>query len=225
MSKIICFIIVTLIIITIAQNKLVIGLTENCLNIDCLTSLTQSDCENGVLIEKHFLGCCPGCDTSGVKCGKTCDISNPSCAAGLQCDEKQKKCVRNKDSCHHLAHIDIDTWKPECYPSGKYKEKQCRGDKVSGRCFCFSETGQKIFGWDWRYNEQEMTCSCSRHRSTLEAKGRISTLHCQQNGNYEELQCDAGVCFCVDTKNGQLQAGTKILPDTLWTKLPCCKYL
>uniref|UniRef100_A0A182SEZ4 Uncharacterized protein n=1 Tax=Anopheles maculatus TaxID=74869 RepID=A0A182SEZ4_9DIPT len=36
-----------------------------------------------------------------------------------------------------------------------------------------------------------MTCACSRRRAELEAEGRFDvTLHCTQNGNFEELQCD-----------------------------------
>uniref|UniRef100_A0A336MII2 CSON000315 protein n=1 Tax=Culicoides sonorensis TaxID=179676 RepID=A0A336MII2_CULSO len=209
--------------------KLTTGLEKNCdnTNIECLSSLTQSDCdENEVLVDQiDENGCvtCPYCDNSGLEICMKCN-SDSECAHGLICDEKRKFCAFNASSCHHLAHMKKDPqlkWKPKCYANGMYKEKQCRGDKVSGRCFCFNEVGQKIFGWDWRYNEAEMTCACSRHRSKLEANNHLSTLHCQQNGNYEELQCDSGVCFCVEPKTGQLQLGTKVLPDNLWTKLPC----
>ncbi|XP_063702893.1 uncharacterized protein LOC134832705 [Culicoides brevitarsis] len=188
---------------------------------ECLSSIKQSDCGIGeVLVTKN---CCPVCDGTGNKVCSKCS-KNKDCAKGLYCDEKSKICSFDKNSCYYLAHINPDVplqWKPDCAPNGDFAAKQCRGDKVSGRCFCFSEKGERIFGWDWRFNEDEMTCACSRHRSKLEASGRISTLHCQQNGNYEELQCDGGACFCVDTKTGQLLAGTKVLPDNLWTKLPC----
>lgn len=227
MAQLIFLVISSLIIIilTIATSKLTTGF--DCDKIDCTSSLTQSDCAKGeVLVANSVLDCCPGCDGDGIKICDECK-TDEDCAVGLYC-ESATRCAFDKKSCYHLAHMNPKTellWKPECYPTGAYKEKQCRGDKTFGRCFCFSETGKKVFGWDWRYNEEEMTCACSRHRSKLEASGRISTLHCQQNGNYEALQCDSGVCFCVETKTGRLQAGTKVLPDNLWTKLPCCKYL
>lgn len=214
-----------ILLLTIITTKLTTGFDENCDQIECISSITQSDCAKGDVLVSDLLGCCPSCESSGTKVCKKCK-TDEECAIGLYCEDGYR-CAFDKRSCYYLAHMNPKEelhWKPECEANGFFKAKQCRGDKVSGRCFCFSETGQKIFGWDWRFNEEEMTCTCSRHRFNLEAKGIISTLHCQQNGNYEELQCDAGVCFCVETKTGQLQAGTKVLPDSLWTKLPCCKY-
>lgn len=212
-----------MILITITTT-LTTGFDDNCDKIECISSITQADCPEGSVLVPDLFGCCPRCDDTGLKVCEKCKIDE-DCAIGLVC--QGKKCGFDKSSCRYLAHMNLDGdffWKPECEITGAYKAKQCRGDKVSGRCFCFSETGKKIFGYDLRSKEDDMTCACSRHRFKLEAEGHISTLHCQQNGNYEELQCEAGVCFCVEPKTGHLQAGTKVLPDTLWTQLPCCKY-
>lgn len=69
-----------------------------------------------------------------------------------------------------------------------------------------------------------MTCACSRQRHKAETSGRLDvTLHCLQNGNFEELQCDMGICWCADEKNGHILKETVAVPETLWTYLPCCK--
>lgn len=70
-----------------------------------------------------------------------------------------------------------------------------------------------------------MTCACSRQRHKAEAAGRLDvTLHCQPNGNFEELQCDAGICWCADASVGHILKGTVAVPDSLWTYLPCCAW-
>lgn len=66
--------------------------------------------------------------------------------------------------------------------------------------------------------------ACSRKRYALEANGRLDvTLHCSSNGNYEEIQCDSGICWCADSRNGRVVLGTRAVPEHMWTMLPCCK--
>lgn len=92
------------------------------------------------------------------------------------------------------------------------------------RCFCFAETGEEIFGWDWWRTADDMTCACSRQRHKAEAAGRLDvTLHCLPNGNFEPLQCDMGICWCADEMDGHIVEKTFAVPDSLWTYLPCCK--
>lgn len=149
-------------------------------------------------------------------------------------------------SCLHSMHFDgIVGWKPDCEIDGTYLAKQCRGDKVTGRfvfrhriaqpfhflirnstfsCFCFTETGERTYGWDWWRNADDMSCACSRQRHRAEVKGRLDvTLRCLPNGNFEELQCDMGICWCADEIDGHILKGTFAVPETLWTYLPCCK--
>lgn len=93
------------------------------------------------------------------------------------------------------------------------------------RCFCYSEKGDKIFGWEWWKDADNMTCKCSRQRYRAERSGRLDvTLHCLPNGNFEALQCDMGICWCADEQSGFIQPGTVAVPDNLWTFLPCCKF-
>lgn len=71
----------------------------------------------------------------------------------------------------------------------------------------------------------EMTCECSRRRYALETLDRRVnvTLHCKSNGDFEELQCDSGLCWCADEKSGRLAEETIAVPQDLWTMLPCCE--
>lgn len=70
---------------------------------------------------------------------------------------------------------------------------------------------------------QKIKTACSRHRYKLESEGKVSTLHCTRNGNYESLQCDSGICWCADEKTGGIVDGTRAVPQNMWTHLPCCK--
>lgn len=93
------------------------------------------------------------------------------------------------------------------------------------RCFCFAATGERLFGWDWWRNADEMTCACSRQRHKAEVAGRLDvTLHCLPNGNFEALQCDMGICWCADEYDGHIAKDTFAVPEALWTYLACCKY-
>jgi hypothetical protein len=57
----------------------------------------------------------------------------------------------------------------------------------------------------------------------LQEQGRKDvTLHCDEQGNYEELQCDNGLCWCAEEKTGT--PISRILPENMMIMLPCCEY-
>ena len=63
---------------------------------------------------------------------------------------------------------------------------------------------------------------CSRRVWELQQAGELSvTLHCKENGNFEELQCTQGWCYCVTEEDGQ-PYGTS-MPEVDMALLPCCK--
>lgn len=190
----------------------------------CVSSLSQADCQLGEVLTFDDQNNCPSCQGGTGVCN---DCTTESCAPGLRCeripDSNQSWCGFDKSSCFHLLHMQNLAWTPSCRPDGSYAAKQCRGDKVSGRCFCFSSQGERIFGWDWRKNEDDMNCACSRRKAQLEQAGKqLVTLHCSQNGNFEELQCMEGICWCSDPE-GMLQVDTIVLPKNMMEFLPCCK--
>ncbi|CAH2091316.1 unnamed protein product [Euphydryas editha] len=163
----------------------------------CVTDLSEEECGAGFVLvpNKSIFGCCPGCE-----------IENGGGGGGDN---------------------DIDTF-PEancrppstCLPDGTYAPVQCKGDLFTGRCFCSDAEGNRIFGQMWRNEASEMTCACSRKRNELEkSQNRISTLHCSSNGDYEQLQCDEGMCWCANPKTGQPTVPP--IPEPDMTLLPC----
>ncbi|XP_050672125.1 uncharacterized protein LOC126970321 isoform X2 [Leptidea sinapis] len=89
----------------------------------------------------------------------------------------------------------------------------------TGRCFCTDMEGNRIFGQMWRREASEMSCACSRARHELEVEGHVVTLHCTPNGDYEPLQCNEGMCWCVEPSTGQ---PTVIpMPQADMNRLPC----
>uniref|UniRef100_A0A7G3AZM0 Putative thyroglobulin type i repeat protein n=1 Tax=Lutzomyia longipalpis TaxID=7200 RepID=A0A7G3AZM0_LUTLO len=161
--------------------------------------------------------------TLAVGLGEHCNNNdNLFCDQGLMCDDQT--CVLNKTSCFFTQHLDREMigQLPTCNDDGTFAAKQCKGDRSTGRCFCYSATGERIFGWDWWRNSEEMNCACSRKRYEMEKSGRHEvTLHCQQNGNFEELQCDDDTCWCADPDTGFITDNTIAVPQHLWTLLPC----
>ncbi|VVC96159.1 unnamed protein product [Leptidea sinapis] len=91
----------------------------------------------------------------------------------------------------------------------------------TGRCFCTDMEGNRIFGQMWRREASEMSCACSRARHELEVEGHVVTLHCTPNGDYEPLQCNEGMCWCVEPSSGQ---PTVIpMPQADMNRLPCLR--
>ncbi|XP_042207848.1 uncharacterized protein LOC121856379 isoform X2 [Homarus americanus] len=61
---------------------------------------------------------------------------------------------------------------------------------------------------------------CSRRVWELQQEGVTSvTLHCQENGNYEPLQCEDDWCYCMDPDTA-LPYGSSF-PDAMKEHLPC----
>jgi len=157
---------------------------------------------------------CGGCTTY------VSEECNPGdkCKPGYEC--AGETCSANSSSCQYVAdnntHI---SWKPRCN-GADYEPVQCKGDRPTGRCFCFDKKGNRIFGEQLWAEAENMTCACSRRVQELQDQGRKDvTLHCNEQGNYEELQCDNGVCWCAEEKTGT--PISRILPENMMTMLPC----
>ncbi|KAJ8962529.1 hypothetical protein NQ318_000920 [Aromia moschata] len=119
----------------------------------------------------------------------------------------------------YIYQIYSTKFKPSCRTDGLWESKQCKGG-VSGRCFCYDGKGNRLFG-QAKYSEStDMTCACSRRKADLLEAGRsYVSFHCDDMGNYEELQCDSGLCWCVEPKTGDLTA--PVVPEKAMDKLPC----
>ncbi|XP_063592346.1 uncharacterized protein LOC134769534 [Penaeus indicus] len=121
------------------------------------------------------------------------------------------------------AYRDDYRWRPVCSPDGTYEPKQCKGPASEARCFCVDPDGNTIFGSAFPEQEEllsTMNCQCSRLAWAREAaRDRTATLHCALNGNFEELQCEAGWCFCIDPLDAK-PYGQRI-PEQAMFLLPC----
>ncbi|XP_008216867.2 thyroglobulin [Nasonia vitripennis] len=158
------------------------------------------------------------CDPAGLNepCNKNCD----KCLPGLICNEA-KICAIAYGTCESHQWLN-NIWKPSCEKDGTYSAVQCKGEYSNGRCFCFSPDGHRIFGWSWWNSAKNMTCACSRRQYEIKKqtlKREDVSLHCTQNGNYEELQCDNGLCWCVEPLTGR--PTQRAYPESLMTYLPC----
>merc|ERR1712130_102882 len=126
-------------------------------------------------------------------------------------------------------------WKPTCTETGVFQKLQLRESRNSqyspNYMWCSNPNGERLFGAARpRQGEEEgMTCSCSRKRWELEqekagedfhlpARDDVS-LHCNDFGNFEELQCDNGNCWCVLPQTGK--AVSTVVPESLVKLLPC----
>ncbi|KAJ8925361.1 hypothetical protein NQ315_009191 [Exocentrus adspersus] len=110
-------------------------------------------------------------------------------------------------------------FKPVCEIDSTWKAKQCKGG-VSGRCYCFDKNGKRLFGQAPFLKSDDMTCECSRKKAELlEAGETYVSFHCDSKGNFEKLQCNSGLCWCVEPKTGELNS--TVVPERAITKLPC----
>ncbi|KAJ4439845.1 hypothetical protein ANN_07973 [Periplaneta americana] len=138
---------------------------------------------------------------------------------GYSCkeDPKDKKYKCKLDDGKALS--GYDSWTPRCIGTD-YAPIQCKGDKPTGKCFCVDVNGKRIFGEALWSEASNMTCACSRRVEELRANGRLDvTLHCDTQGNFEELQCDNGVCWCAEERTGVPKS--RVLPEGMMKTLPC----
>ena len=121
-------------------------------------------------------------------------------------------------------------WSPQCEISGVYSPVQHKlnPSQESPVRWCSDPRGGRIFGQEKVTMEESlMTCGCSRKRWELEQdKGmegqegrRDVTLHCTETGDYDGLQCDKELCWCVNTISGK--PVSIVVAESLVTLLPC----
>ncbi|XP_049781940.1 uncharacterized protein LOC126183757 isoform X1 [Schistocerca cancellata] len=188
----------------------------------CVTDITEDDCPADTIYypTASLCGCCPGCINAieGKECDKDAAADSMQCAPGYSCTTKG--CTKDSKSCPQYGYDKDITWHPSCDADGKFSAVQCKGERATGKCFCYSEDGERIFGEEWWKDAQNMTCACSRKVTQLQQQGRTNiTLHCSDDGNFEVLQCDSEICWCADEKTGN--PVSVFVPETMMTTLPC----
>merc|ERR1712226_1060185 len=108
--------------------------------------------------------------------------------------------------------------------------------KAKGQ-ICSDPDGNRIFGESSGDDgDEEITCKCSRKRWEMEQMDKKEdntdgslftvrndvTIHCNEKGNFETIQCDNGFCWCMETlSSGRSKAVSKVLHENLKDQLPC----
>ncbi|XP_017778176.1 PREDICTED: uncharacterized protein LOC108563880 [Nicrophorus vespilloides] len=211
------------------NNELVCDNVKNTL----YTEFSQADCiKQGTFYFQKQGNCKPECEIAVTVPIVSCE--GVRCPPGYKCVDK--RCVLDEDSCFKYitkvsTAFDKDnpylsaTFKPKCTWDGKWEAKQCKGGKTNGRCFCYDEVGNRIFGHEWSHKAEKMTCACSRRRYEMEKSNAkivgkdFVSLHCDSLGNFQKLQCHLGHCWCVNPQNGDMESS--VVTEHLMKHLPC----
>lgn len=85
---------------------------------------------------------------------------------------------------------------------------------------CSKKMNHKIIMFDLIFDVDNL--ACSRRRMQLTKSGKVTTLHCNEMGDFERLQCDEAICWCADPRTGQPEDKSRAVPEHLMTLLPCC---
>lgn len=206
---------------------------------DRVYCVPPSKCENGIIVKGGGnCGCCEvcltyqgindACEGVEVEPAKVPDgvvaqyYKNPTlCHPGLVCDKTCQK-PTSLDSCvYHLFEFSSNDWEfpPKCDFYGNYDYKRCK-DSSNPRCFCVDKAGDTIFG-RLPTGSENVTCACSRVTNDIKAVYPMleAVMKCTETGDFSEMQCWDGVCFCVD-KDTQIMTSVAV-PMAAINVLPC----
>jgi len=127
----------------------------------------------------------------------------------------------------------VSYWKPSCkHDLGTFDAVQQKS--FDSHYFCSSPQGERLAGQETSsLSEPKINCKCSRKHWELKQSKNFEadgdsviianrpdvSLHCNLNGNYEMLQCDKGLCWCMNEETGKPMS--KIVPENLLKLLPC----
>lgn len=134
------------------------------------------------------------------------------------------------EKCSYTYHLPDLEHRPHCESDGTFAAKQCKGDMIYGRysshlklfmnretnkkmphgvifrCFCYSETGKRIFGWDWRNNDADNNMTCGERGIRMQNSSNDSHLiRFSQNAVGEEQlprPKDGSIARCIVCRMG-----------------------
>ncbi|KAF2356713.1 Thyroglobulin type-1, partial [Trinorchestia longiramus] len=144
----------------------------------------------------------------------------------ITCINTQEAYDRDIGDGSYVSYRDDYRYRPDCDAEEIYfTPKQCKSSTFDSTrvCVCVDAQGVTIEGKAFSFQGalyDDMNCLCSRRRHELQQSGDVTTtLHCQTNGNYEELQCEDGWCYCVYPNNGTVYGYQ--MPEPAINLLPC----
>merc|ERR1719334_2842587 len=200
------------------------------------------DSKNSIAVPVYDLYEC-GLDSNCVD--NTCQLMNSEyvkCSKDLQAFKDWDERATEGDCSNDLTDNKNDTimeWERKCTNKGRYSTIQSKSNQYQKNRdqFCSDPEGNRIFG-ESSAEDETITCMCSRKRWEMEqmdnpTKDNIGalfttrndvTIHCDDKGNFETLQCDNGFCWCMETlSNGRSKVVSRLLHENLKDQLPCVK--
>ncbi|KAK6639728.1 hypothetical protein RUM43_008003 [Polyplax serrata] len=193
--------------------------------ISCNSEINEKSCGPNEFFRERVKieGCCPGCVTlkgEGESCQETAE-----CQPGLSCESK-KQCQNDPNQACEYYKLTNEIWNkkkywnPVCLLDGSFAPKQCKGERIGGKCFCTDKFGNRIFGEEEWSKAMDMHCLCSRLVNELNKISRTQVeFHCDSKGNFEPLQCDHRTCWCASPKTGFPYS--TVVPMEMMKFLPC----
>merc|ERR1712212_536643 len=202
------------------------------------------DSKNSIAIPVYDLYEC-GLDSDCVD--NTCQLMGSEyvkCSKDRQAFKDWDERATDGDCSNILTPDKNDTimeWERKCTNKGRFSTIQSKSNQYQNNRdqFCSDPDGNRIFG-ESPSNDETITCKCSRKRWEMEQiddtqnekDGSLFTtrndvtLHCDDKGNFDTLQCDNGFCWCMETSsNGRAKVVSKLLHENLKDQLPCRRFV
>uniref|UniRef100_A0A665TMX6 Nidogen 2a (osteonidogen) n=1 Tax=Echeneis naucrates TaxID=173247 RepID=A0A665TMX6_ECHNA len=153
---------------------------------------------------------------------------------GFSCSQLEvrpkSQCEQHRDSLQSgveaMGRPSIGAFVPQCDSDGQYRPLQCHGS--TGHCWCVDSNGEERRGTRTEAGETPRDCKeperpktqCEHHRDSVQTTSPEGfpivgayVPQCDASGQYTQLQCHDGYCWCVDSR-GQERAGTRTSPGT-----------
>ncbi|XP_029371675.1 nidogen-2 isoform X2 [Echeneis naucrates] len=159
----------------------------------------------------------------------------PPGTAPKDCDRPERpktQCEQLRDSVQTTSpegYPLLGAFVPQCDDNGHFIPQQCHGS--TGHCWCVDSNGEERRGTRTEAGETPRDCSrpeeperpktqCEHHRDSVQTTSPEGfpivgayVPQCDASGQYTQLQCHDGYCWCVDSR-GQERAGTRTSPGT-----------
>lgn len=114
----------------------------------------------------------------------------------------------------------LGSYVPRCTDDGRFASQQCRGHESTGSCWCSDLSGAEIPGTSMTPApdcEKGTNLPSCIFKLVEIMRGKLLGMFrpkCSISGDFEAVQCEGQMCFCVDPKTGVKKAATEVfLPD------------
>ncbi|XP_021934661.1 thyroglobulin-like isoform X2 [Zootermopsis nevadensis] len=209
---------------------------------------SDSSTMNGIILpDPSLCNCCDYCIVyleEGDDCvlnGQGQPVHEAVCGPGLWCmkesDSDSAACVplisdctneqRDYDQARENGSLGFTRVRPLCDERGDYLPAHCIGGSV---CYCVNPQGERIFGeqvYSASSLRETMTCECSlaawkAEQLATEMEVYLEPIHCLEDGSYDPLQCNDGMCRCLLTGSNIPSADYPVHEINIMEDNPVC---